>query len=136
VIAIVDAGPLYASADVADADHDRSLEALQRPDFHLVIPALVVAEVTFLIGRRLGSRAEATFLRALAEFDVEGPSPDDWPRIADLVNQYADFPLGGADASVVALAERLETDLIVTLDRRHFAAIRPRHRQAFRLVPD
>jgi predicted nucleic acid-binding protein len=67
--------------------------------------------------------------------DVEAPTPDDWIRIADLVEQYDDFPLGGADASVVALAERLDAETIVTLDERHFRAVRPKHREAFRLVP-
>ena len=52
------------------------------------------------------------------------------------MDQYADFPLGAADASVVALAERLNTDLIVTIDRRHFGVVRPRHCEAFRLLPE
>jgi predicted nucleic acid-binding protein len=55
--------------------------------------------------------------------------------MAELVEQYADFPLGGKDASVIALAERLEAPTIVTLDRRHFAAVAPRHREAFELLP-
>ena len=38
---------------------------------------------------------------------MEAPTPDDWPRIADLVKQYGDFPFGGVDASIVVLAERL-----------------------------
>ena len=108
MLAIVDAGPLYAVTDVADEDHHRSLAVLQRPDLHLVIPALVVAEVTYMVGRRLGNRAEALFLRGLQDFDIEAPVAADWPRVADLVEQYADFPLGGTDASVVALAERSE----------------------------
>jgi predicted nucleic acid-binding protein len=36
---------------------------------------------------------------------------------------------------VIALAERLGAPVIVTLDRRHFAAVRPRHREAFELLP-
>jgi uncharacterized protein len=67
--------------------------------------------------------------------DVEAPTLDDWSRIAQLVKQYGDFPLGGVDASVVALAERLDVETVVTLDDRHFRAVRPRHRQAFRLSP-
>jgi predicted nucleic acid-binding protein len=63
-------------------------------------------------------------LRGLASFDVRAPSPDDWPRIAELVDQYADLPLGGTDASVVALAERMDASAIVTLDRRHFSVVR------------
>lgn len=136
VLAVVDAGPLYAVVDADDRNHRRSVEVLQRRDLNLVIPALVVAEVTYIAGRRLGPAAEAGFLRGLASFQVEAPIPDEWPRIAALVEQYRDFPLGGTDASVVALAERFGAELIVTLDRRHFDAIRPRHVAAFRLLPD
>src|SRR5579884_1835150 len=75
-------------------------------------------------------------LAAHLRLDGAAPTPEVWPRIAELVERYEDFPLGGADASVVALAERIGTDLIVTLDRRHFAAIRPRHCAAFQLLPD
>lgn len=100
------------------------------------MPALVVAEVTYLVGTRIGPLAEAGFLRGLHAIDVEAPSIEDWPRAAELVEQYADFPLGGTDASVVVLAERLDTDLVITFDRRHFGAVRPRHRPALRLLPE
>ncbi|HYW89174.1 MAG TPA: hypothetical protein VFB50_15480 [Chloroflexota bacterium] len=56
--------------------------------------------------------------------------------IADPVERYADFQLGGTDASVIALAERVNTDLIITLDRKRFEVIRPRHTAAFRLLPE
>jgi predicted nucleic acid-binding protein len=134
-LAIVDAGPLYAAADADDEDHAASLAALSRPDLRLVIPALVVAEATYFVGRRLGSAAEATFLRALGGLDVEAPAEPDFARVGELVEQYADFPLGGTDASVVALAERLGTPVVVTLDRRHFAAVRPRHVESLELIP-
>jgi predicted nucleic acid-binding protein len=135
LIAIIDSGPLYAAADFDDEHHDRVLQALTQQDLHLIVPALVVAEVTYFIGSRLGARAEATFLAGLAEMEVEAPSPVDWTRIAELVEDYADFPLGGTDASIIALAERLGTPTLVTLDRRHFSAVRPRHCAAFDLLP-
>ena len=106
MLAIVDAGPLYATADGDD-----------------------------FVGRRLGARAEAAFMRGLAAFDVEGPAPEDFDRIAELVETYADFPLGGTDASVIALAERTGAELVVTLDRRHFGAVKPRHPEALELLP-
>ena len=134
-LAIVDAGPLYAAADADDLDHEPSLRALSRGDLRLVVPALVVAEATYFVGRRLGAAAEASFLRGLGALDVEGPTAEDFVRMADLVEQYADFPLGGTDASAIALAGRLEAPTVVTLDHRHFAAVRPRHREAFDLPP-
>ena len=135
LIAVVDSGPLYAAADLDDADHDAVLAVLASDNLHLVIPTLVVAEVTYFIGSRLGAASEARFLAGLADIDVEAPSPADWPRIAELVEQYGDFPLGGTDASVIALAERLGTPTVVTLDRRHFSAVRPRHCEALTLLP-
>ncbi|HLM86690.1 MAG TPA: PIN domain-containing protein [Solirubrobacteraceae bacterium] len=134
-LAVVDAGPLYAAADADDQDHLASRTALSRADLRLVVPALVIAEATYFVGRRLGPSAESRFLRGVGELDVEGPSSEDFTRIAELVEKYADFPLGGTDASVIALAERLDAPMIVTLDRRHFAAITPRHREAFELLP-
>lgn len=135
LIGIVDAGPLYAAADLDDADHDRCVQVLQRRDLQLLIPTMVVAEATYFVGTRLGASAEAAFLRGVAALEVEAPSQGDWQRMADLVERYGDFPLGGTDASVIALAERVGASVVITLDRRHFAAVQPRHRTAFDLLP-
>ncbi len=135
-LAIVDTGPLYAAADIDDQDHTASREVLSRPELRLVVPAMVLAEATYFVGGRLGPVAESRFLRGVGALDVEGPTAEDLARMGDLVAQYADFPLGGTDASVVALAERLGAPVIVTLDRRHFGAVAPRHCEAFRLLPE
>jgi hypothetical protein len=134
MLAVVDTGPLYAAVDEDDADHARCRTVLEQAG-RLIIPALVIAEAAYLVGTRLGPRVEARFLKSLTRMHVEAPTPDDWLRIADLVEQYGDFPLGGVDASIVVLAERLEVETLVTLDDRHFRAVRPRHRKAFRLLP-
>jgi predicted nucleic acid-binding protein len=134
-LGIVDAGPLYAAADADDADHHASIRALADPELRLVVPALVIAEATCFVGTRLGPAAESAFIRGLAALDIEAPDGSDLLRMAELVDQYADFPLGGTDASVIALAERLDAAVVITLDRRHFGAIRPRHRDAFELLP-
>ncbi len=135
MLAVVDTGPMYAVVDEDDADHDRCRHALEALGRGLIIPTMVVAEATYLVGTRLGAAVEARFLRSLSNLHVEAPTPDDWQRIGSLVDQYSDFPLGGTDASVIALAERLEIDTIVTLDNRHFRAVQPKHRRTFRLQP-
>jgi predicted nucleic acid-binding protein len=56
--------------------------------------------------------------------------------MAELVTTYADVPLGTTDAAVVAVvAERLSISEVATLDHRHFHAVRPRHAEAFTLLP-
>jgi hypothetical protein len=55
--------------------------------------------------------------------------------MAELVEVHADLGLGATDASVVAIAERLDLSDIASLDRRHFSVVRPSHVAAFTLVP-
>jgi hypothetical protein len=63
------------------------------------------------------------------------PSWRRWQRIQDLVSTYADLRSGGTGASVIALAERHGAVRIATLNRRHFAVVRPRHAGALELPP-
>ena len=47
--------------------------------------------------------------------------------MAELVQRYADLPLGAVGASLITLAERLNVREIATLDHRDFTVVRPRH---------
>jgi predicted nucleic acid-binding protein len=98
---------------------------------------LVITEVTYLLGTRLGPEPEVRFLGDLAAgaFSTEPVVPGDWLRIAELVATYRDLPLGTVDASVVAAAERLGIGDLATIDRRHFSVVRPAHIDAFTLFP-
>jgi predicted nucleic acid-binding protein len=102
-----------------------------------LIPAPVVAEVGYLLGREAGPRVESLFLRSLADGDFTAVDliPADYARMADLVVTYGDLPLGTTDAAVVAVAERLKITDVATLDRRHFTVVRPSHVDAFTLLP-
>jgi predicted nucleic acid-binding protein len=136
-VLIVDTGPLVATADSADTDHEACAGLLQRETGALRTTALVVAEAAYMIGRRISAEAEATFFRSIANGDliIDTLTGDDLVRIADLVDTYSDLPLGGTDASLIALAERLQQDRIATLDRRHFSVVRPAHVPGFEIVP-
>jgi uncharacterized protein len=93
----------------------------------LLVPTLVITEVAYLLETRLGVHAEVRFLADLAEGNLiaEPVMAADWLRIAELVARYRDLPLGTADASVVAAAERLGALDVATLDRRHYSVVRP-----------
>jgi predicted nucleic acid-binding protein len=97
----------------------------------------VIAETGWLLDRQLGPAGEAELYRSIAagELIVEGLTSADWTRIAGLTERYADQHLGGVDASLIALAERLGLDTIASLDRRHFSVVRPSHTRALTLVP-
>lgn len=135
---LVDTGPLVAAADADDRQHARCVEMFRTASRPWLVPELVIAEVCYLLERERGSRVEAAFLRSFGQgsFRLVSLTPADTDRMAELVETYADFPLGGVDAGVITIAERLKISTIATLDRRHFAAVRPQHVPAFALLPD
>ncbi len=134
-LALADAGPLISAAVTSDRHHDASLAALSDRGYELVIPAMCVAEACYMIASRRGPLVEAAFVDGLRDIEIIAPNAEDLLRMAELIRQYANFPLGATDASIVALAERLGVRTIITLDRRHFAAIRPRHCDQFEILP-
>lgn len=112
---------------------------LHDPGDALALSDVIVAEVCHLFKRSPHRPApEVAFLRLLADGVVRplAPTAHDHSRMAELVAQYYDLPLGAADASTVALAERHDVSTIATVDRRDFEVVRPRHIPAFRLLPD
>ncbi|QSB16394.1 hypothetical protein JQS43_08985 [Natronosporangium hydrolyticum] len=72
---------------------------------------------------------------AQGEFDLVAVTTADMQRMAELVRRYADLPLGGVDASVIAIAERLGVAEVATLDLRHFTVVRPSHVRSLTLLP-
>ena len=66
---------------------------------------------------------------------VEEAPKSELARMRVLMDQYADLPMDFADASLVALAERLRVFRVFTLDRRGFAVFRPRHAEFFEIFP-
>ncbi len=138
---IVDTGPLVAAADRSDKHHVACANLLARlieQRERLVVPLPVVVEVCWLLEKYQGPAAEASFLDLISSstFELGNLAREDVGRVAALVRQYSDFPLGAVDAAVITLAENLGVRQIATLDRRHFTAVRPSHIPAFTLIPD
>jgi uncharacterized protein len=136
-VILVDTGVVVAMSNRRDHDHGRCTELLTTTLEPLVLPEPLLVEIGYMLGSRAGARAEADFLRDVADglYVVESMALIDLARAADLVEKYADLPLGTADACVVALAERLGVTRVATLDTRHFSVVRPRHIPAFTLLP-
>lgn len=134
---IVDTGPLVAAADRSDRHHTACVELLETAAGPLVTTAMVIAEAVYLVTRELGGHAESAFHDAIIDgtLIVEPLTGQDWQRIREPVDRYADLPLGGTDASLIAIAERLGGTRVATLDRAHFHIIRPAHCDTFELVP-
>ena len=134
---VADTGPLYALVDTDDSWHERVVAWWRVNRQPIVVPPCVLPEVCYLLHTRISPEAENAFVRALAdgEFVVESLEAEDISRAAALLNKYADLKLGFVDATVIATAERLDATELLTTDRRHFVAVRPRHVKSFSLLP-
>lgn len=135
---ILDTGPIVVAANRNDTHHERCAALLLDVEPPRLVPGPVIAEVCYLLARDAGTAVEAAFLRSFDERFLRPVdlTSGDLARAAELVEQYADLPLGGTDACVVALAERLNVAEVATIDRRDFSVVRPRHVPALTLLPE
>lgn len=134
---LIDAGPIVALADLTDPLRDPILEILGSETGNLVIPAPTTAEIDYILGQRFGDPARRAFLADLAasRFLVAGLEADEHAMVAELESRFADLPLGLADCALVVLAERYETDRLLSFDERHLRAVEPLQGGAFMILP-
>lgn len=134
---MIDAAPLVAVADRRDRLQSTVESLLRDEPGELVIPALVTAEVDYLLGQRLGRRSRLAFLDDLAagRFTVAHMDADDHRVAADLERRYEDLDVGLADLSVVVAARQHGTRRLLTFDERHFRSLRPLDGGHFTLLP-
>ncbi|GAA1195077.1 type II toxin-antitoxin system toxin ribonuclease C26 [Streptomyces hebeiensis] len=135
IATVLDTGPLAAALNSADRRHAECADLLVSLKGRRLLPSPVLTEVCWLLER--WPKVEAAFLAEVARgtFELVHLTPTDLTRMGELIVQYADFPLGGVDASVVAVAERFGVERVATLDRRHFGVIRPSHVSVLTLLP-
>lgn len=135
--AMLDTGFVYALVDDDDAQHARVSAVAQTLIASLILPVSVLPEVCYLIGSRLGHAAMRRFLGEVTAWNIqlETITAHDLARVTQVLDQYADARLDFVDATLVAIAERLNITTILTVDRRDFSIIRPRHCPYFELLP-
>ena len=134
---VADSGGIFALYDRKDRHHAVVRRVLDEEHSLVVIPSAVLGELDYLLRQHLGIRAEIDFIESImsGSFTLENLIPEDVVRCHDLVTTYQDLDLGLADAAVIATAERLNIDRILTLDERDFRAVRPRSGRPFVLLP-
>lgn len=106
-----------------DKNHAAIVEIIRINVGNLIIPVPVLSEIAHFVERDLGSTALVAFLADIrvGRFQLDC-CENDWTRITDLVQKFADFPLGLSDATVIACAER-HGGAVATFDLRHFGVV-------------
>ena len=134
-VVLVDTGPLVAMFDPSDRARESCLTELGRLERRRLVTTLaVVTEATYLLD--FSKSAQQAFLTFVASGAVELAELGATlvSKAQSLMAKYADLPMDFADATLVVLAESLDTTTIFTLDRRDFGVYRTGRRK-FRLIP-
>ncbi|MGH3449051.1 MAG: PIN domain-containing protein [Nocardioidaceae bacterium] len=134
---IVDTSALLAYFDTSEPDHSAVEQDLGASGGLLIVSPYVLAELDYLVATRHGVEAELAVLAELSggAWDLVGFDVYELRQARSIIAKYRDQDIGVADASNVVLAERYHTDIIVTLDRRHFEVLRPISGGRFTVLP-
>jgi uncharacterized protein len=130
---IIDSGPIIALFDKDDAYHEHAIGFLRDFKGELITNFAVVTEATHLLD--FSVQAQTDFLQWLLEggISVAEILPDDLDRVIELMKKYADLPGDFADATLIALCERLKIKEIASVDK-DFTVYRLKDKQGFKNI--
>lgn len=134
---VADTSGLFAALVDTEVHHDAARAALEGEPGPIVLSPFVLCELDYLLSTRTALEAELQLLADVAAeaYDLAAFNSRDVAAAHGLIDRYRDLGIGLADASVVLLAERYETERLLTLDERHFRALRTSAGAHFTLLP-
>jgi uncharacterized protein len=134
---LLDTSGLIAALDADEAHHAAALNALRDAGEPRLLSPFVLAELDYLLTRRVSGRSARALLGEVANgaYRLEPFSSDDVAEASAILERHSDLAIGLADASIVVLANRHDATDVLTLDERHFRPLRDRRGRPFRLLP-
>lgn len=123
---IADTGAMIALIDRHDVHHRRIASVFDDHADEWVLPWAILAEVDYLLGAHVSPRSQDAFLEDLSTgaYAVEWGDEADLDAALRITRQYRALKLGMVDAVVIAVAARRAARAIITLDLRHFGAVK------------
>ena len=134
---LLDTSGLLAALAGNQRMHQAAKEALEQARPPFVLSPFVLAELDYLFAREAGIDAELVLLSEVATgaYDLVPFLHEDLAEAVEVIVRYRDLGIGLADASLVVLAGRFQTDRVLTLDERHFRALRTPLGKPFIILP-
>ena len=133
---IADTSGVFAALDRSQRLHAAVREVVDGGEA-MVLSPFVLAELDYLLATRISVSASVELLRDVeaGAYELAPFTPDDVGEARLIVERYHDLGIGLADASIVVLSGRYECDRVLTLDERHFRALRTTGGATFKLLP-
>ena len=132
---LIDTGPLLAAFNQRDQHHAFAVAIMRQHNQPFVTSMAVMTEIMYLARARLGWHVQDKLFVMVERGDIriEHTTTNDFARVATLMQKYRDLPMNFADATLVALAERLGSKRIFTIDS-DFLLYRWQDKHAFELI--
>lgn len=136
--AIIDTSFLVSLTNPKEQSHEVCATLARTLPDRFLVPYIILPEATYLINKQQGHPIMLQFIRRmmLPAWNFEALQSVDFARASVILDTYHDMDLDFADAAIVAIAERLNIQRVLTLDQRHFRVIRPAHCAAFEILPN
>jgi predicted nucleic acid-binding protein len=134
---IVDTSGLLSAIDASQHRHREAVGALRNAEPPWILSPFVLAELDYLLATRVSVDAERALLAEVGRgvYRLETFETADITAAERVIGRYSDLGIGLADASLVVLAARYGIRELLTLDERHFRAVRGPGGRPFRLLP-
>ena len=132
---LLDTGGLVTLLDRSQRNHQAFAEFFEGWRGAVVSTEAVLTEAAHLLGRVAGGRIACLDFFLAGGASLMPPTRGTLERCRHLVERYSDLPMGFTDATLVVLAEDLDTNLILTTDRRDFSIYRIGGRKSFQIEP-
>jgi hypothetical protein len=136
-VILLDTSGLLSALDESQRHHRECAALLNDSPPPFLLSPFVLAELDYLLMRHVGRSAQAALLDEVARgvYQIEPFGPEDVARASEIMKRFGDLDIGLADASIVVLAERHHIAEVLTLDERHFRAMRIERRKRFKILP-
>ena len=123
---IVDTGAFIALFNRRDAAHLAAQKAFAELQEPLITSFPVITETCYFLAETVSQTAQSKFLKSfvLEAFQIFDLQSNHIDPMVTLMEKYADLPMDMADASLVILAEHLNSGRILSIDRRDFSVYR------------
>jgi len=136
-VILLDTSGLLSAIDSSQRHHRACAEVLRNDPGPLILSPFVLAELDYLLATQVGVAEQIMLLEEVARgaYRLESFDAADVEAAREVMTRHGDLGIGLADASIVVLAEKHRTRNVLTLDERHFRALRIGRRQQFRVLP-
>lgn len=134
---LLDTSGLLAAIDASQRHHVAARDALTAAAPPWVLSPFVLAELDYLLATRVGQPAERALLAEVGRgvYRLEAFEAEEVAAAERVIGRHGELALGLADASIVVLAHRYGVRDVLSLDERHFRAMRGPGGRPFRLLP-